>query len=263
MTTRVSRSVKDAANRAKRELQAQASAPGAFDASRYFRTSEPLGFLNVRTPVVRQLGKSIAREHRDDWNVGDATAFADTLIRDRHLEIKGVGIEVLACFHRQFGAGLLLTVKGWLAANDAANWATTDSICGALISPLLLAHPELVSRVASWAGHQNLWVRRASAVSLVRLAARGRSLDVAYGVAAALREDPHDLIHKAAGWLLRESGRTDPNRLRRYLLENGPSMPRTTIRYAIEHFSPDARAELLAATRSKTPAPRVTRATAR
>ena len=242
--------MKEAADRARRELHAQASDAGGFDASRYFRTSESLGFLNVRTPIVRQLGKAIAREHRGDWTVKDATALADVLIRDRHLEIKGVGIEALACFRRQFSAGLLQTVRGWLAADHAANWATTDSICGSLLSPLLQAHPVLVSRVASWTSHRNLWVRRASAVSLVRLAARGIALDEAYGVADRLRDDPHDLIHKAAGWLLREAGRTDRARLRRYLLEHGQSIPRTTIRYAIEHFTADARAELLAATRS-------------
>ena len=79
-----------------------------------------------------------------------------------------------------------------------------------------------VPEVASWAVHRNLWVRRASAVTLVKLAARGLALDTAYGVASALQGDSHDLIHKAAGWLLREAGRTDARRLERYLLAQGP-----------------------------------------
>ena len=245
-----SRSVMAAAARAKRDLEAQARPSGAFDASRYFRTTEALGFLNIRTPVVRDLGKSIAREHRDLWNVKDAVRFADALIRDRHLEVKGLGIEVLACFRREFRPGMLPTVKGWLAKNQSANWATTDSICGAIISPLLLAHPALAARVASWTGHPNMWVRRAAAVSLVRLAARGLALDLAYGVADALRSDPEDLIQKASGWLLREAGRTDRPRLERYLRAHGPSIPRATVRYAIEHFLDGPRKALLAATRA-------------
>lgn len=245
-----SRSVMAAAARAKRELEAQARPAGAFDPSRYFRTTEALGFLNVRTPIVRDLGKTIAKEHRDLWNVKDALRFADVLIRDRHLEVKGVGIEALACFRPQFTPEMLPTVKGWLAKNHSANWATTDSICGSIISPLLLAHPALASRVASWTGHRNVWVRRAAAVSLVRLAARGLALDLAYGVADALRSDPEDLIQKAAGWLLREAGRTDRLRLERYLRANGPSIPRTTLRYAIEHFPEGPRKALLAATRA-------------
>lgn len=246
------RSVDRAARRAIRELKAQTRPAGTFDASRYFRTTETLRFLNVRTPIVRALGKAIAREHRDLWTVRDALTFADLLIADPHLEIKGVGIETLACFRRQFTPALLDTWKRWLATNRSANWATTDSICGSLISPLLLQHAELVPVVKGWTTHRNMWVRRAAAVSLVRLAARGLALDDAYEVAIALRPDHHDLIHKAAGWLLREAGKTDAIRLERHLLANGPAIPRTTLRYAIERFSAGKRRELLAATR---PAP--------
>jgi 3-methyladenine DNA glycosylase AlkD len=92
-------------------------------------------------------------------------------------------------------------------------------------------------------------VRRAAAVSLVRLAARGLSLDAAYAVANALLADEHDLIHKATGWLLREAGRTDRTRLERYLLGHGPAVPRTALRYAIEHIPAERRRELLLATR--------------
>ena len=99
----------------------------------------------------------------------------------------------------------------------------------------------------------DMWVRRAAAVSLVRLAARGLALDLAYGVADALRFDPEDLIQKAAGWLLREAGRTDRPRLERYLRANGPSIPRTTLRYAIEHFPEGRRKALLVATRASGP----------
>ena len=81
--------------------------------------------------------------------------------------------------------------------------------------------------------------------------ARGLALADAYDVAAALRSDQHDLIHKAAGWLLREAGKTDPARLERHLLTNGPAIPRTTLRYAIERFQAGKRRELLAATRAR------------
>ncbi len=223
---------------------------GAFDPSRYFRTTEPLLFLNVRTPVVRAIGRSVASAHRHDWTIADALAFADLLIRDDGFEVKGVAIETLARFHRQFAPQHLAVWKRWLAQDHAANWATTDSMCGSLISPLLLAHPELVTTVTRWVSHRNLWVRRAAAASLVRLAARGLALDAAYEVASALLGDGHDLIHKATGWLLREAGRTDRPRLERYLLEHGPAVPRTAVRYAIEHIPPARRQELLLATRT-------------
>ncbi len=239
-----------AAVRARRSVRELARPVGTFDARRYFRATGNLGFYNVGTPRVRVLARRLHAEVRDDWSVADAAAFADVVIRDRHFEVKAVGIEVLARYRRAFTPALLPMWKGWLRDGHAANWATTDSICGFLVGPLLAAHPALAARVASWRHDGHLWVRRASAVGLIKLAARGRALDLAYRVARDLHRDREDLVQKAVGWLLREAGRTDPARLERYLRANGPRIPRTTLRYAIEHFPAAKRKALLAATRS-------------
>jgi 3-methyladenine DNA glycosylase AlkD len=92
-------------------------------------------------------------------------------------------------------------------------------------------------------------LRRGAAVAFVPLARRGRELDAAYEVASRLFDDGEDLIHKATGWLLREAGTTDPRRLERFLRAEGPRIPRTALRYAIERFPPPKRKRLLAATR--------------
>ena len=80
------------------------------------------------------------------------------------------------------------------------------------------------------------WVRRDGAVSFVKPAGRGRHLDRAHHIATAHQPDPHDLIQNACGWLLRECRKGDPGRLEEYLMELGPAMPRTTVRYAIQRF---------------------------
>ena len=69
------------------------------------------------------------------------------------------------------------------------------------------------------------------------------------GPGAVAHGDREDLIQKAVGWALREAGKSDMGRLEQYLRENGPRIPRTTLRYAIERFSPRRRRELLVATR--------------
>jgi 3-methyladenine DNA glycosylase AlkD len=234
---------------ARRALAAKARPAGTFDASRYFRGGGDLGFYNVGTPVVRAMGRAIARAHRDDWSIDQVVAFSESLIADRYLEVKGLAIEVLACWRREFTPGLLAVWKRWLARGDAANWATTDAICGMLIGPLLVKHPALAPSTAAWTRHRSLWVRRAAAVGILALVRRGEALDQAYAVASALHHDREDLIAKAAGWLLREAGRADRVRLERYLRKNGARIPRTTIRYAIEHFPADQRRELLRVTR--------------
>ena len=90
---------------------------------------------------MRAMAKSIYRAHRDVWSVDDALAFADALIVDRHLEVKGLGIEVMACYRSSFVPRLLPRWKRWLARGYSSNWATTDALCGSLIGQLLVRYP--------------------------------------------------------------------------------------------------------------------------
>jgi 3-methyladenine DNA glycosylase AlkD len=239
-----------AAADARRALKELARPAGSFDARRYFRGADDLRFHNVGTAAMRQLARTIHAEHAADWTVDDAVVFADALIVDRYLEAKGIGIELLARYRRVFTPRLLPVWKRWLASGHAGNWATTDAICGYLIGPMLVAHPSVSARMCGWARHRNLWVRRASAVSLIPSVRKGLALDLAYDVASALRDDQADLIQKAVGWMLREAGKADAARLERYLRQHGAAIPRTTVRYAIERFPRAKRLALLRATRT-------------
>jgi hypothetical protein len=240
-----------AAAAARRRLVSLSRPSRSFDASRYFRAADHLRFLNVGTTTVRRMGRAIAREYREAWGIAGGLAFADALMPDRYLEVKGIGIEVLACFWREFTPDLLPVWKGWLAKNYSANWATTDSICGLLVGPLLVAQPRLAGVMLTWARNPNLWVRRASAVALIPSVRRGRTLDIAYKIARRLHADREDLLQKAVGWMLREAGKADPARLETYLRANGARIPRTTVRYAIERFPSAKRRELLVVTKGR------------
>jgi 3-methyladenine DNA glycosylase AlkD len=240
-----------AAQRAVRELKRLARPSGDFDASHYFRGDHDLGFYNVGTRPMRLLARAIHSDHRDRWTVDDAMRFGDILIENRYLEAKSVGIEVVARYRRAFTPRLLPRWKRWLAMNHSANWATTDAMCGALIGPTLVQFPERAGDMRAWSCHSNMWVRRASIVSLIPLARKGRALDLLYDIARRLHRDAEDLIRKAVGWALREAGKADERRLEQYLLANGPSIPRTTLRYAIERFPPAKRRLLMRATKAR------------
>jgi 3-methyladenine DNA glycosylase AlkD len=248
-TRRSGTSVANAAAAARRDLERLARPAGNFDASRYFRGSDELAFHNVGTAAMRALARAIYDAHRGDWRIGDALAFADALIVDRYLETKSVGIEVVARYRREFTPALLARWKRWLAGNHAANWATTDHICGTLVGPTLVRHPAAARTMRDWSRHSNMWVRRASIVGLIPLARQGEAQDLVYDIARRLHADDEDLIQKAVGWALREAGKSDAARLERYLRAHGPKIPRTTLRYAIERFPPAKRRTLLKVTK--------------
>lgn len=215
----------------------------------YFKPDEDVRFYGLKADEVRQIEREFYASVKGGWNYQDALEFCDLLIREKHLEAKQVGMELLARFKRNFTPDLLKTIKRWLLENHSANWATTDGLCSVVVSPLIKKHPELIEELKSWTRDENIWVRRVSAVALTGLARRGRHLDEAYEIAEALFGYPEDLIHKATGWLLRDAGRTDEKRLERFLLSHGRRIPRTALRYAIERFSPEKRKHLLAATK--------------
>jgi len=244
------RLIERAAADARRELGRLARPSGDFDASRYFRGGGDLRFHNVGTKTMRALARSIYVEHRDEWSIDEAMAFASLLMADPYLEVKSLGIEVVVRYRREFTPRLLPRWKRWLARDQSTNWATTDAISCYLIGPLLLRYPELAPGMREWARHRNMWVRRAAAAGLITSVRKGCAMDVAYDVARRLHADRNDLIQKAVGWLLREAGKADSARLERYLRTTGAQIPRTTVRYAIERFPERTRRELLEATRS-------------
>jgi len=242
-------SVQHLAQQAIQQLQSVADPQVAAQAQAFFKTHEEVHFIGVRTPNVRQIERDLFQQIKGQWSLAEACAFADRLLHDQRQEAKTVGILLLARFHKSFVPELLDQFETWLAQNLCANWALTDALGAYAIALLLRRCPELLPKLTGWTQAENLWVRRAAAVSLVPLARQGEHLEVAYDIAERLFSFPEDLIHKAVGWLLRDAGKTDPARLQTFLLRHGSRIPRTTLRYAIERFPATDRKRLLELTR--------------
>ena len=231
-------------------LQKSSNKKTAQQSKKYFKPHEEIYFYGVSAPELRELTRALYAEVKNEWSITEAMQFCGKLITSRYLEAKALGIFLLARFHQSFEKSLFEKAKSWLRKNHCANWAATDALCMYVIGPLLNAYPSLAPNLLKWSRSKNLWVRRASASSLVSLARQGEHLDLAYQIAEQLFPDKEDLIHKATGWLLREAGKTDPTRLQSFLLKHGLSIPRTTLRYAIERFAQGKRKTILNKTKA-------------
>ena len=91
---------------------------------------------------------------------------------------------------------------------------------------------------------ETIWEQRIGIVSTMTFIRHGQLNDT-FAIADILLDHPHDLIHKAVGWLLREAGKRDRAALEAWLLPRCPRMPRTMLRYAIEKFPEALRQEYL------------------
>ena len=98
---------------------------------------------------------------------------------------------------------------------------------------------------------ENLWERRIAIVATHYFIRQG-DLDETFRIADILLNDPHDLIHKAVGWMLRETGHRDARRLKAFLATRHDRMPRTMLRYAIERFPERERRAYLRTTPKRT-----------
>jgi 3-methyladenine DNA glycosylase AlkD len=94
--------------------------------------------------------------------------------------------------------------------------------------------------------------RRTSIVSTWFFIRRG-DLDDTFRIGQILANDPHDLVQKAVGGWIREAGKRDEPRLRDYLDRNAATMPRTALRYAIEHLPPEVRDHYLGRKNDRAP----------
>jgi 3-methyladenine DNA glycosylase AlkD len=126
-------------------------------------------------------------------------------------------------------------------ARKANNWDLVDLSCKDIVGVFLLDKVEDRGVLYELAKSNNLWEQRIAIVS-TWIFIKNKQLGDTLAIAKKLLSHKHDLIHKAVGWMLREVGKKDKKRLVAFLEKYHKKMPRTTLRYAIEHFSLEERA---------------------
>lgn len=211
---------------------------------------EPVKLYGFSTQEIRKFEKELYQIVKSYWNIDDALKLCEILLPNSYLEPKGIAIFMLAKYSNDFPTELFSKIKKWLSLNYCNNWATIDYLCSLIMYPLLMKYPELIEKLKEWTNSSNRWILRSSVVSLVKFARKGKLLEQVYEISQLLFKDKDDLVQKANGWLLREAGKTDQTRLENFLLHHGPTIPRTTLRYAIERFDEKKRKQILLKTKS-------------
>lgn len=90
----------------------------------------------------------------------------------------------------------------------------------------------------------NMWERRIAMVSTLWFIKKDQFQDT-FKLAKLLLSDKQDIMHKATGWMLKEVGKREQSALIEFLNKHYQSMPRTTLRYAIEKFPKPLREDYL------------------
>jgi 3-methyladenine DNA glycosylase AlkD len=116
------------------------------------------------------------------------------------------------------------------------NWDLVDTSARDIVGGYIYKHQELLPVLDTLAQSSLLWERRIAMIATFYFLTKAEP-DVTVHIAEKLLNDPEDLMHKAVGWMLREMGkRCDNQILVEFLDLHAAQMPRTALRYAIEHF---------------------------
>jgi 3-methyladenine DNA glycosylase AlkD len=127
------------------------------------------------------------------------------------------------------------------------NWDLVDLAAQHVVGSYLLDRPRDV--LYQLARSPNMWERR-TAITATAAFIRAKQVGDTFAIAELLLNDPEDLVQKATGGWLRFAGDVDPRRLRAFLDSHAATMPRTMLRYALEHFEAEERKRYLGMKRS-------------
>jgi 3-methyladenine DNA glycosylase AlkD len=233
-----------AADDVRKELKSKADPNKAAILQRFFKTGpgqygEGDIFIGVMVPQSRQLAKKFSQ-----LPLGEVMRLLYSRIHEERL----VALLILAL---RYGSALNNReeeekeeiVKFYLDhIKQVNNWDLVDlsapNILGAhLVDSRDNNRRQLLYRLA---GSENVWERRIAILATYHFIKKGDFSDT-LKIAEMLLQDRHDLIHKAAGWMLREVGKRDTAAEEAFLEKHYSLMPRMMLRYAIERLPENKR----------------------
>ncbi len=174
--------------------------------------------------------------------------------RFRQLPLPQVAVLLKSAYHEDRLTGLFILVRQFEKSGTAQrqaifdlyvkhmrrvnNWDLVDGSAPQIVGGWLAGCDKAL--LDEWALSDHLWTRRIAIMATYYEIKQNRYTDT-LRIAARLLHDPHDLIHKAVGWMLREVGKRDLETEERFLRRHCAIMPRTMLRYAIEKFPAEKR----------------------
>lgn len=193
-------------------------------------------FLGVTVPEQRAIAKDFADAPLSD---------IETMLADPVHEMRLTALLILVGkFKKADADGKKAIADFYLRHLDGVNnWDLVDSSAPYILGAWLCPKKDR-SVLYRLARSGKLWRERIAIVATQELIRHGEFEDT-IRIATIFLRHKHDLIHKAVGWMLRETGKKDEKTLRTFLDAHAAAMPRTMLRYAIEKMSPAERSRYM------------------
>jgi 3-methyladenine DNA glycosylase AlkD len=225
----------------RKELLLNANEKAKLSAERYFIGGIKL--YGVPTPDVNRISKSYFKLI-EDKSKPDIFSLCDELWKSGYLEESIVACHLSYSVNKQYLPADFKIFEKWVK-NYLTNWASCDTLCNHTVGTFIEMYPEYLTSLKAWAKSENRWEKRASSVSLIIPAKRGKFLQDIFDIADILHSDKDDMVQKGYGWMLKATSQSHQDEVFDYVMKRKSTMPRTSLRYAIEKMPSELKAQIM------------------
>ena len=199
-------------------------------------------------PGIRKVAKQWLAEQGEPGRE-DVLGVVEALWRRPVHECRMAAVELLDLRSELLRPGDVALLERLL--RESRTWALVDGLAASVAGPLVEHNPELGATLDCWAADDDFWIRRSALLALLLPLRRGAGdFERLARYADAMLEEREFFIRKAIGWVLRETGRKQPDRVYEWLLPRAARASGVTVREAVKYLSLEQRDAILATHRS-------------
>ena len=202
----------------------------------------------IRMPEIEKIVKSV--HEKFDCSYDDAVEVFRNLTRTHVEEQKFAGFLFLIRFKKHFNEETVDLIRKEYTEH-CHTWSHCDSTCVRLLGPFLGKKGNetlAIKTINEWSESNNLWIKRASMVILLKITMMRKDFDEDYVfelVEKMLKYSEANYIEKGIGWLLKTCSKYKPEVIIDYLSMNAKNLSRLILRYASEKLPKEKRVEIL------------------
>jgi len=192
--------------------------------------------LGVRVPNIRKLSKEYANISLQE---------VEELLQNEYHEIRLLALFIMIIKYKKYKKERETIIGLYLSNADYINnWDLVDMSAPYILGNYLFDNKDKIGLLEELANSKHLWKQRIAIVSTQYFIKHG-FYEPTIKLAEKYITHNHHLIHKAAGWMLRELGKKEPDELYAFLDKHHRLMPRVMLRYAIERLDKEERKHYL------------------
>jgi 3-methyladenine DNA glycosylase AlkD len=226
----------------RKELKKNADEKTRIQGEKFFR--ENVKIYGLKSVQVEQVSKEFFKTVPDK-SKSEIFRLCEELWKSGFLEEAGIACMWSYNVRKQYDPADFKVFEQWVN-KYVTNWAACDTLCNHTVGAFLEMYPAYLAGLKRWAKSGNRWVKRASSVSLIVPARKGMFLADIFEIADILHSDPDDMVQKGYGWMLKVASLSNQKEVFEYIMRKKATMPRTSLRYAIEKMPDELKAMAMA-----------------